>query len=184
MLEFVEGTLPPTLNAAVARHIEGCPSCMKELEGQSSRTHALRRLGRVSAPDQWPEISRSIRRAGWRYFLRRYGLPAAIFGATAAIVMTAFSTLMPDSRRAAEIRPGGLDREVADGDPATAAVTTGTQAARRPEAVSDAAAKADTETPAAATAVQYDALEADHYGETAGEILGDGASLLAGGAGK
>lgn len=88
MLEFVEGTLSPEVAAEVKAHIEGCPACMAELEKQSSRTRVLQSLGRVKAPDQWEEISATITRTGnsnW-YWVKRYGIPAAIFGATAAIV--------------------------------------------------------------------------------------------------
>ncbi len=60
MLEFVEGTLPPKVAAGVAEHIKSCPKCRQELEAQSSRTRVLQSLGRVEAPDQWDEISRSI----------------------------------------------------------------------------------------------------------------------------
>jgi len=89
MLEFVEGTLPANLAAAVKQHIDGCPRCMQELERQSSRTRALQKLGRVAAPDQWDEIHRSIQRTGWMYFVKRYGIPAAIFGLTAALIFLA-----------------------------------------------------------------------------------------------
>jgi anti-sigma factor RsiW len=87
MLEFVEGTLTPNLAEAVKQHIERCPSCLAELERQSSRTRALQKLGRMPAPDQWEEINRSIRNAGWTYFLKRYGIPAAAFGCAAAFVV-------------------------------------------------------------------------------------------------
>jgi hypothetical protein len=98
MLEFVEGTLPAKVAAGVAAHVKSCPSCMKELERQSSRTRVLQSLGRVKAPDQWDEISRSIRRTGPWYFVAKYGVVAAVAGLVAAIVVIAAIAFLPALR--------------------------------------------------------------------------------------
>jgi len=100
MLEFVEGTLPAKVAAGVAEHVKSCPSCMKELEKQSSRTRVLQSLGRVQAPDQWEEISRSIRRTGPWYFVTKYGIVAVIAGIVAAVAIVAAIAFLPALRHA------------------------------------------------------------------------------------
>ncbi len=189
MLEFVEGTLPSTLTAAMKRHIEQCPACMQELETQSSRTRALKKLGRVSAPDQWTEISRSIRRAGWAYYLTRYGLPAAAFGVAAAAAVFLFQSLLTASSPANDY--AAQRANVAFSPSALAAETV-----VRPETQSTAARSLGTPADAAAVGdatddvtgldeafqidtAHYDALEADHYDKMVEQFLGDTAGLPA-----
>ena len=98
MLEFVEGTLPPKVAEGVKEHIESCPACMEALEKQSSRTRALQSLSRVKAPDQWDEISRTIKhRHAWRP-AARYGLLAAILALALVAVVVALAYILPAMR--------------------------------------------------------------------------------------
>lgn len=175
MLEFVEGTLAPTLSSAVARHIRQCPACMQELESHSSRTRALQKLGRVSAPDQWPEISRSIRRAGWMYFVRRYGLPAGIFGASAALVIVGLTAYMREPQvrtsnpaRSDSVSMAGPIQPVKQLFEAASSV----EAPATPE--SGVGEVGDAEKIAA----ELDGIEADHYGNMVGQFLDEGATLV------
>jgi len=182
MLEFVEGTLPATLSAAVAEHIRECPSCMLELEAQSSRTRALQKLGRVSAPDQWQEISRSIRRAGFWYHLRRYGLPAAVFGVAAAVAFTILNALVGYSRgngAGASAGPavGTAATQGGPGGSREGAAEVGTAVASHGEGTLSAAATGEAEDRLRHTET-YDALEADHYGSMLEQLLGDEAEVL------
>lgn len=178
MLEFVEGTLSPALSSAVARHIKECPSCMHELEGHSSRTRALQKLGRVKAPDQWPEIRRSIRRAGWVYFARKYALPAAVFGASAALVLVAMSTYMKGAGS-----QGGAVRQVSGSTmlPAVASpvepVRGLLEAAMSGGASEKSVVRTGVEVDAGDAQAELGALEADHYGNLVGQFLDDGAVL-------
>lgn len=98
MLEFVEGALPDRVADGLREHIKSCPACMKELEKQSSRTRALQSLERVHAPDQWGEISRSIRRTGPWYYVLKYGVAALIFGLAAVAAIILASYLIPKMR--------------------------------------------------------------------------------------
>jgi hypothetical protein len=184
MLEFVEGTLPANLSAAMARHIRECPSCMQELESQSSRTRALQKIGRVQAPDQWREISTSIRRAGWAYFVRRYGVPAVGFGITAAGALAAAAWFLGPivEQRAGAVQRGGQSVSVASaGIGGGQAAAMADRPAEAPPAGEKAAAGAEAHGAtggqagaAKADAGEYDALEADHYDKMVGQFLDDG----------
>jgi anti-sigma factor RsiW len=187
MLEFVEGTLPRNLKAAVAEHIGRCPACMAELEAHSSRTRALQKLGRVKAPDQWREISRSIRKAGWLYFLRRYGVPAAAFGASAAIGLVVLNVIFGHAGgKKADYERENVARETAHVAGLTQTPLPGTPELDNPAVaspVSDTGATGgDGPHPQAAprerSFTDYDSLEADHYGNLVGQILDDTTATL------
>jgi hypothetical protein len=188
MLEFVEGTLSPALSTAVRRHIDSCASCYKELEAHSSRTRALKKLGRVDAPDQWKEISWSIRRAGWVYFVRRFGIPVAIFGAVLAVGLVALNAFVaaggggktPSTAKpeAADDRAGLMVADVAEapnaGRPQPMAVS---DAAPAPPEAAPQGAGTDSTAPSdgslASGARAYDSMEADHYDSMVEQFLGD-----------
>ncbi len=93
MLEFVEGTLPERVAVQIKSHVEACGTCMSKLEDQSSRTHVLESLGRVKGPDQWEDISRSMRKAWPRFLFKRYGFQAVVFiiAAVIAIIVCAYA---------------------------------------------------------------------------------------------
>ena len=121
MLEFVEGALPDKVADGLREHIRSCPECMKALEQQSSRTRALQSLERVQAPDQWSEISRSIRRTGPWYYVTKYAVAALIFGLAAVAAIVIASYLIPRLR--GDATAGGPNGSTAP--PASSETSTG-----------------------------------------------------------
>lgn len=183
MLEFVEGSLPTNLNAAVAQHIRECPSCLAELEVQSSRTRALQKLGRVQAPDQWSEISSSIRRVGWHFFIRRYGLAAAVLGCAAAAAFVLIGRLTAPSygpgagaSSVPSVPPAAPRAEDSVGERAPAGgAATGSVQPEEP----GTPATSEPSPPAPWETSEYGLLENDHYGSMVGQFIGEGADLVA-----
>jgi hypothetical protein len=133
----------------------------------------------MKAPDQWPEISRSIRRAGWMYFVRRYGLPAAIFGVSAALVLVGASTYLGE--------PARVRQTVTQVD-SIAMMPALTGSVEPVKKLFEAAASVETAATeqsqtgrggdAGSIAAELGALEADHYGNVVGQFLDEGAILV------